>query len=173
MARRSKKPKAPSTGAGSDTDDGRNGDEGRAVDPNLALFASYVHDDRERAQAAKRQAREQRRQAEEADALVRAKDDAAAEVKRLRSRSGATPEERAAADATYREALAAVVAAETGEAPAWAPPPGAGEDTDDQLPSTEPTDGEGAGPGSDGEDGSAGDEGPGGEAEDGAATDSA
>lgn len=94
-----------------------------SVDPNLALFASYVADDRKKAQAAKRAAKEERRQAQEAQNLVETKDRAAAEVKRLRGRESATTEERAAADIAYREALAAVVAAETGETPTWAPEP--------------------------------------------------
>ena len=69
-----------------------------------------------------------------------------------RASTSATPEQRAAAEAAYREALAAVVAAETGEAPTWAPPaeeaPGTPDtpDTDptvdtDQAADTDPTDG--------------------------------
>ncbi|HEX2576477.1 MAG TPA: hypothetical protein VHK88_09030 [Aquihabitans sp.] len=99
------------------------GTSGAPVDPNLALFASYVRGEEQRERDAKRAAREARQQAETLAELQAAKDAAAAEVKRLRSREGVSPEQRAAADAAYREALAAVVAAETGEAPAWAPPP--------------------------------------------------
>lgn len=118
MARRSKKPKAP-------TEQAPAGAPAAApsIDPNVALFASYVEDDRRRARDAKREAREQRRMAEDAKRLVDAKDAAAAELKRIRSRGGASAEDRAAAEAAYRDALAAVVEAETGAAPAWAPPP--------------------------------------------------
>ena len=116
---KSKKPKAVTTGAVTEVATSTSG--APQPDPNLALFASYVRDDRKRSQEAKRAAREDRRRAEEAQQLVKAKDDAAAEVKRLRSRSNATADERAAADAAYRDALAAVVAEETGERPAWAP----------------------------------------------------
>lgn len=101
--------------------DGPSGDASPGVDPNLALFASYVREDREKERAAKQAARAERRKEEEAATLVAAKDAAAAEVKRLRSRTGVSPEERVAAEAAYRDALAAVVATETGEAPAWAP----------------------------------------------------
>lgn len=115
MARRSKKPKVVRTPATNDAS--------ATIDPNVALFASYVEDDRRRARDAKREAREQRRRADDAKRLVDAKDAAAAELKRLRSRGGASAEDRAAAEAAYRDALAAVVEAETGTPPAWAPPP--------------------------------------------------
>lgn len=131
MARRSKKPKAPVQHVA--------GEPGVApsIDPNVALFASYVEDDRRRARDAKREAREQRRAADESKRLVETKDAAAAELKRIRSRGGASAEDRAAAEAAYRDALAAVVEAETGSAPAWAPPPAA---------SVEPAEAEGSDP---------------------------
>ena len=92
------------------------------VDPNVALFASYMRGGEQRERDAKAAAREDRLKAEAAASLVAVKDAAAAEVKRLRSREGVSAEQRAAADASYRDALAAVMAAETGETPAWAPP---------------------------------------------------
>ncbi len=100
------------------------------VDPNVALFASYVRDAEQRERDAKKAARVARQEAESTQNLVVAKDAAAAEVKRLRGREGVSAEQRAAADAAYREALAAVVAAETGTAPAWAPPPASEVQTD-------------------------------------------
>ncbi|MBX3286375.1 MAG: hypothetical protein KF703_13585 [Actinobacteria bacterium] len=103
----------------------------KEIDPDVARFAAYVREQEQREKASKRAEREARQQADATKALVAAKDAAAAEVKRLRSRQGVSAEERAAADAAYREALAAVVAAETGTAPAWAPPPGEAEPTDD------------------------------------------
>lgn len=93
-----------------------------AVDPALSAFASFVRNEEQQERDAKKQARAERQKADAANRLVAAKDAAAAEVKRLRNRTGVSPEERAAADQAYRDALAAVVAAETGEAPAWAPP---------------------------------------------------
>ena len=95
----------------------------KEIDPDVARFAAYVREQEQREKATRRAEREARQQADATRSLVAAKDAAAAEVKRLRGREGVSPEERAAADAAYREALAAVVAAETGEAPAWAPPP--------------------------------------------------
>ena len=92
------------------------------VDPALALFASYVRGEEQRERDAKRAARKDREKAQAADLLLASKDAAAADVKRLRGREGVSAEQRAAADAAYRDALAALVAAETGEAPAWAPP---------------------------------------------------
>jgi len=99
------------------------GDGAKAVDPNVALFASYMKADAQKERDAKKAAREARQQAEAATKLVADKDAAAAEVKRLRGREGVSAEQRAAADDAYKAALAAVVAAETGSAPAWAPPP--------------------------------------------------
>ena len=92
------------------------------VDPALAHFASYVRGEEQRERDTKRAAREDREKANAADLLVASKDAAAADVKRLRGREGVSAEQRAAADAAYRDALAALVASETGEAPAWAPP---------------------------------------------------
>lgn len=93
-----------------------------AVDPDLALFAAWYRGEEDKARQAKKAARDERKAADEANKLEAAKRDAAAEVKRLRNDPKATPEQRAAADEAYKAALAAVVAAETGEAPAWAPP---------------------------------------------------
>lgn len=100
------------------------GDSGaKGVDPNLALFASWVRDEEKRERDERRSAKAVKDEERKAQELVRAKDDAAADLKRLRNSSRATAEEKAAAEAKYREALAAVVTAETGEAPEWAPPP--------------------------------------------------
>lgn len=101
---------------------------GGAVDPNVALFASYMRDDAKRARDAKAAERQARQEAEAVSNLIAAKDAAAAEVKRLRGREGVSAEQRAQADGAYKSALAAVVAAETGTAPAWAPPEPAVED---------------------------------------------
>jgi colicin import membrane protein len=90
---------------------------------DLELFASFVRSEEQKERDAKKAARDQRRQADERNQLVKAKEDAAALVKRLRGSDRATAEQKAEADAAYKAALAAVVAAETGEAPAWAPPP--------------------------------------------------
>lgn len=92
------------------------------VDPALAAFASFIRSEEEQERAGRKAAKQARAAEQEAVNLVKAKDDAAANLKQLQSRSGVSPEERAAAEEAYRRALAAVVAAETGEAPAWAPP---------------------------------------------------
>lgn len=111
----------------------------KEIDPDVARFAAYVREQEQAEKAAKRADREARQQADATKTLVAAKDAAAAEVKRLRAREGVSPEERAAADATYREALAAVVAAETGEAPAWAPPPSAEPEPEPEAAADEAT----------------------------------
>jgi hypothetical protein len=100
---------------------GSGGTDAGGVDPDVALFAQWMRDEERKERDARRQAKENRRLEESARSLTAAKDAAAAEVKRLRWSPSATAEQRAAADAAYRDALAAVVAAETGEAPAWAP----------------------------------------------------
>lgn len=109
---------------------------------DLELFAQFVRDEERKERDAKKAAREERRQADEHAKLVKAKEDAAALVKRLRGSDRATAQEKADADAAYKAALAAVVAAETGEAPTWAPP--AAEDdaepVDDAGPAAEPAD---------------------------------
>ena len=92
-----------------------------AGDPDVALFAAWMRKEDRRERDARRQAKETRRLEESARALTSTKDAAAAEVKRLRASTSATPEQRAAAEAAYCEALAAVVAAETGEALTLAP----------------------------------------------------
>jgi hypothetical protein len=89
---------------------------------DLELFASFVRDEEKKERDAKKAARDERRQADELTKLVKAKEDAAALVKRLRGSDRATAEQKTEADAAYKAALAAVVAAETGEAPTWAPP---------------------------------------------------
>lgn len=89
---------------------------------DLELFAQFVRSEEKKERDAKKAARDERRQADEHNKLVKAKEDAAALVKRLRSSERATAEEKAEADAAYKAALAAVVAAETGESPTWAPP---------------------------------------------------
>lgn len=92
------------------------------ADPaDLELFASFVRSEEQKERDAKKAARDERRKAEEQSQLVKAKEDAAALVKRLRGSDRATAEQKAEADAAYKTALAAVVAAETGETPTWAP----------------------------------------------------
>ena len=93
----------------------------KAVDPNVALFASWVKEEEAREKAEKAAARAERRAAAEHQRLIDAKEAAATELKRLRQRGGAGAERVAAADLAYREALAALITHETGEAPAWAP----------------------------------------------------
>lgn len=93
-----------------------------AASADLELFASFVRSEEARERDAKRAARDQRRQADELARLVKAKEDAATEVKRLRASDHASAADKADADKRYKEALAAVVASETGESPTWAPP---------------------------------------------------
>ncbi len=90
---------------------------------DLAAFSNFIRSQEQAERDAKKAARDERRKADDRNRLVKAKEDAAAEVKRLRTREGASAEQKAAADEAYKAALAAVVAAETGEAPAWAPAP--------------------------------------------------
>lgn len=106
-----------------------------ASEADLELFASFVKAEERKEREAKAAAKAERRQADEHARLVTAKEDAAALVKRLRSSDRATAEEKAAADAAYKAALAAVVAAETGEAPTWAPPAPAADEGDGSEPS--------------------------------------
>lgn len=103
------------------TDAAAPADSGSGVDPALAAFASFVRSEEKRERDAKKAAREARAKEQEANRLIENKDRAAAKLKSLRSRSGVSPQEREQAEADYRAALAAVVAAETGEAPSWAP----------------------------------------------------
>ena len=90
---------------------------------DLELFAQFVRTEERKERDAKKAARDERRQADEHNQLVKAKEDAAALVKRLRGSDRATAEQKAEADAAYKTALAAVVAAETGASPTWAPEP--------------------------------------------------
>jgi hypothetical protein len=94
------------------------------VDPDVARFAAALKESARREAEAKRQAAEARQRAEQVAAeaervkdLERAKDAAASRLRDAR-RSGRGVAE---AEAAYKAALAAVVAAETGERPAWAP----------------------------------------------------
>lgn len=103
------------------------------VDPNLALFANWVREEEKRERDARRSAKAVKDEERKAQDLARAKDEAAAQLKRVRQSPSAGAEEKAAAEAGYRQALAAVVAAETGSAPDWAPPP-------DQAPDDPPAD---------------------------------
>jgi hypothetical protein len=100
------------------------------IDPDVALFAALLRkDERDRA-AVERHAAEQREQAEAAAAerrrredLQAAKDDAARRLKDARRRGDANAISQA--EASYKLALADLLAAETGERPEWAPPPAA------------------------------------------------
>jgi len=111
---------------------------------DLELFASFVRAEEQQERDAKKAARDERRKADELDQLTKAKEDAAAQVKRLRGNDRATAEQKTEADGAYKVALAAVVAAETGETPAWAPPAPAPEEaheTEGESPRfEEPTD---------------------------------
>ena len=82
---------------------------------DLELFASFVKAEETKERENKRQAQEQRRLANVHQALIDAKDKAAAEVKRIRAKEHSKPEERAAADEAYRDALGALMAHESGE----------------------------------------------------------
>ncbi|MCU1354404.1 MAG: hypothetical protein JWM05_3613 [Acidimicrobiales bacterium] len=117
MARR-RRPVAPSTAAPA---------AGGPIDPDVALFAARVRAQQERERAEKRAAREERQRVDEHARLLTAKDAAATELKRLRQRDRTSADDVARADATYRTALAALITHETGQAPAWAPPPEADE----------------------------------------------
>jgi hypothetical protein len=133
-----KKSKQHASGAGADSGAG----EARTVDPNLAAFAAFVRGEERKERDAKKAAKDARAKEQEAGRLVAAKDEAAANLKRIRSRSGVSAEERDAAETAYRTALAAVVAAETGTAPEWAPP--APEPEADAAPASSTDDGEDA-----------------------------
>lgn len=109
------------------------------VEANLALFASYVKDDRAKAKAARKAEQQARKEADAARKVVDDKDAAAARLKAIRSRSGVSAEERSEAEEAYRRALAAVVAAETGEAPAWAPETEPEPETADNPEGAEPS----------------------------------
>src|SRR5690606_8899903 len=99
-----------------------------------------VRDEEARERAERRAARTVRDDERKAQELVQAKDAAAADLKRVRQDSRSTAEQKAAADAAYRQALAAVVAAETGAAPDWAPPAEPEpETTSEDEPETETT----------------------------------
>lgn len=102
------------------------------VAADLEVFAAFVREGEQREREAKAAARAERRAANERRSLEQAKDEAAATLKRLRGRSGVSSEERQAAEEAYRRALAAVVAAESGETPEWAPP--AEETAEDPAP---------------------------------------
>ena len=117
-------------------------DTARPVDPDLALCASWMRGEEQKERDARKSARDARKVADEQSQLVKAKEAAAAEVKRLRGSDRATAAERAAADDAYKAALAAVVAAETGEAPTWAPAPAPEVETQGEPEGTEavPTD---------------------------------
>ncbi len=91
-----------------------------AVESDLSVFAGRVAAEKARRRDDQRAKREAKRHAEDLARLVAAKDVAAGAVKRLRGRDGVTAAQRTEADAAYRNALAAVVAVETGQAPAWA-----------------------------------------------------
>lgn len=107
------------------------------VESDLSVFAGRVVAEKARRRDDQRARREAKRHAEDRARLLAAKDAAAAGVKRLRGRDGISAVQRAEADAAYRDALAAVVAAETGQAPSWAPTPTpatAGEDGDRPVP---------------------------------------
>lgn len=84
----------------------------------LRLFAERHRREQEAARLAKRAAKQARTVAARSEGLVRTKDEAAARLKALR-RDGRDAQAVAAADRTYREALAAVLADEAGD-------PGAG-----------------------------------------------
>ena len=93
-----------------------------AIDPDVARFVTRERQQQAAQQELKRAKREARQKAEEHQRLVVAKDAAASEVKRLRSLSNVPDGDAAKADLAYRDALAALIASETGSAPAWASP---------------------------------------------------
>jgi hypothetical protein len=98
------------------------------IDPDVARFAAALRaDERARADAARREADVRREQADEQarqehhEQLRVAKDAAASRLREVR-RTGRA-DAVAQAEAGYRDALAALVAFETGERPPWAPAP--------------------------------------------------
>lgn len=105
---------------------------------DLELFAEFVRAEEQKERDAKKAARDERRKADEQSQLVKAKEEAAALVKRLRGSDRATAEQKAEADAAYKAALAAVVAAETGETPTWAPAPEAEPEAEAEAGEPEP-----------------------------------
>ena len=100
---------------------GKDPEPKRSVDPALTAFADFMQSEKEKERQQKAEQRAERKREKEARRLVDAKDEAAAELKRIRSRGGATAQEREEAEAAYRRALAAVVTEETGRPPDWAP----------------------------------------------------
>lgn len=128
MARKSYRRKAAAAEQPSSAGAGDTGT--RTVDPNVALFASRMKQEKARDRAAKRAAQAERKAAEEHQRLIDAKESAAADLKRLRREGGAGAVKVAEADAAYRSALAALITHETGEAPAWAPAAPPAPDTD-------------------------------------------
>jgi hypothetical protein len=120
---------------------GKPGAEGRRapVDPDVARFAQRLQASKDAERAAQRAARDDRRRQDEHARLVSAKDAAAAQVRAVRARPSPSADDVQAAEAAYRAALGALVASETGQQPAWAPPPAAPDDADTDDADTDDT----------------------------------
>ncbi len=89
------------------------------------MFAARTFERQAAEREAKQASRDARRREEQHQTLISSKDQAASEVKRLRSLDHTQPGEAAAAEEAYRRALADLIAFETGKAPAWAATPAA------------------------------------------------
>jgi hypothetical protein len=96
------------------------------AEQDVRLFAESVRAQEAAERKARQEAVEALRRANRHDELVAAKAAAVADLKAARARGGA--ERIAAAEATYRTALADLQEFETGERPAWAPSTPAGDD---------------------------------------------
>jgi hypothetical protein len=97
------------------------------VDPDVARFAARAWQQQADERDRKRAAREARQREELHQTLIAAKDAAASDVKRLRMHEYGKAGAAAAADGAYRQALADLIAFETGAAPAWAASGAAGD----------------------------------------------
>lgn len=104
------------------------------IDPAVALFAQRHREGIERDKQRQRDRAAEQRKAGEHTRLVEAKDQAVANLKRINRATGATQDDRDAAEAAYRSATADVITHETGDRPDWAPAP---EPSEEDLASVE------------------------------------
>ncbi len=119
------------------------------IDPDVAMFAARTFERQAAEREAKQASRDARRREEEHQTLISTKDRAASEVKRLRSLEHTQPGEAAAAEEAYRQALADLIAFETGKAPAWAAASEAEPETPDPVDAAEDDEAGEAGDGAD------------------------
>jgi hypothetical protein len=105
------------------------------AEQDVKLFAESVRSQEAAERKAQQQAVEALRRANRHDELTAAKAAAVADLKAARARGGT--DRIAAAEATYRTALADLQEFETGERPAWAPPPPADDASESQASAVE------------------------------------